>query len=191
MPFHAVNPAAFHSLSPRIIERAVVSAQTCNSGGELRASCEGHANSNRAAFVADFRSLSADENFAPSCVCRYVSRLLLGHCFGAYPAPCGSSLFCFGFAPYGLRFPYRTLRKCRASALGSRALSLGSARCDPSKIGKFNKRRPAGSVLRSSGPAHCSRADLGTCGSFDIAHPERQCSGSIPHQRCQWQRPRI
>src|ERR1700678_2220935 len=29
--------------------------------------------------------------------------------------------------PYGVRFPYRTLRKCRASALGSRALSLGSA----------------------------------------------------------------
>jgi len=98
MSLRAVNPAAFHSLSPCMIERAVVSAETCNSGGELRASCEGHANSNRAALVADFRSLSTDENFAPSCVCRYVSRLLLGHCFGAYPAPCGSSLFCFGFA---------------------------------------------------------------------------------------------
>ena len=67
MSFHAVNPAALHSLSPCMIERAVVSAQTCNSGGELRASCEGHANSNRAAIVADFRSLSADENFAHSC----------------------------------------------------------------------------------------------------------------------------
>ncbi|WP_371417107.1 nucleotidyl transferase AbiEii/AbiGii toxin family protein [Granulicella sp. S156] len=43
--------------------------------------------------------------------------------------------------PFGLRFPCRTLRKCRASALGSRVLTLGSARCDPSKIGKFNKRR--------------------------------------------------
>jgi hypothetical protein len=98
MSFHAVNPAGSHSLSPCIFEGADVIAQTCNGGGELRASCEGHTNSNRAAFVADFRSLSADENFAPSCVCRYVSRLLLGHCFGAYPAPCGSSLFCFGFA---------------------------------------------------------------------------------------------
>ena len=98
MSFHAVNPAGSHSLSPRILEGADVIAQTCNGGGESRASCEGHANSNRAAFVADFRSLSADENLAPSCVCRYVSRLLLGHCFGAYPAPCGSSLFCFGFA---------------------------------------------------------------------------------------------
>ena len=98
MPFHAVNPAAFHPLSPCLVERAIVSAQTCNGDGELRASCEGHANSNRAAFVANFRSLSADENSAPSCVCRYVSRLMLGHCFGANPAPCGSSLFCFGFA---------------------------------------------------------------------------------------------
>ena len=98
MSFHAVNPAASHSLSPCIFERAERTAQTCNGGGELRSSYEGHANSNRAAFVADFRSLSTDENFASSCVCRYVSRLVLGHCFGAYPAPCGSSLFCFGFA---------------------------------------------------------------------------------------------
>ena len=26
------------------------------------------------------------------------SRFMLGHCFGAYPAPCGSALFCFRFA---------------------------------------------------------------------------------------------
>jgi len=81
-----------------MVERAIMSAQTCNGGDELRASYEGHVHSNRAAFVAIFRSLSADENFAFSCVCRYVSRLMLGHCFGAYPAPCGSSLFCFGHA---------------------------------------------------------------------------------------------
>jgi hypothetical protein len=34
---------------------------------------------------------------------RHVSAVLYpaflhGHCFGAYPAPCGSSLFCFGYA---------------------------------------------------------------------------------------------
>src|SRR6201996_1914296 len=59
-----------------------------------------------------------------------------------------------GFSPpIGLRFPSKsysastpkrfvgTLRKCRASALGSRPHSQGSARCDPNKIGKFNKRR--------------------------------------------------
>ena len=95
MFFLAVNPAASHSLSPCIVERADVSVQTCNGGGKCRASDVGDARSNRTAIVADFRSLSADENFPLSCVCRYVSRLLLGHCFGAYPAPCGSSLFCF------------------------------------------------------------------------------------------------
>ena len=31
-------------------------------------------------------------------VYRFVSRLPLGHRFGAIPAPCGSSLFCFGCA---------------------------------------------------------------------------------------------
>jgi hypothetical protein len=98
MSLRAVNSSGSHSLSPCIFERVNGIAQTCNGSGELRAFCEGYANSNRAAFVVDFRRLSADENFAPSCVCRYVSRLLLGHCFGAYPAPCGSSLFCFGFA---------------------------------------------------------------------------------------------
>jgi hypothetical protein len=78
---------------------------------------------------------------------------MFGHCFGGLPAPGGNSLFCFGFAALGLRFPsksysastpkrfVRTLRKCRASALGSRPHSQGFARCDPNKIGKFNKRR--------------------------------------------------
>jgi hypothetical protein len=33
-----------------------------------------------------------------SCVSNYESRLMLGHCFGPFPAPCGSALFCFRFA---------------------------------------------------------------------------------------------
>jgi hypothetical protein len=37
-------------------------------------------------------------DFGPEGVCRFVSRHLLGHGFGAIPAPCGSSLFCFGCA---------------------------------------------------------------------------------------------
>src|SRR6202034_1299032 len=60
--------------------------------------------------------------------------------------------------PSGLRFPFGTLRKCRASALGSRALSLGSARCDPSKIGKFNKRRHD-HVSEQSNPHRLPRND--------------------------------
>jgi hypothetical protein len=51
-----------------------------------------------AVMALNFRSEDADENFGPVCASRPVSRLLHGHCFGAYPAPCGNSLFCFGYA---------------------------------------------------------------------------------------------
>ena len=37
-------------------------------------------------------------DFGPEGVSRSVSRHLLGHGFGAIPAPCGNSLFCFGCA---------------------------------------------------------------------------------------------
>ena len=46
-----------------------------------------------------------DENFGPVCVCRYVSRLLLGHCFGAIPAPGGTAPLCFGFAALRVMVP--------------------------------------------------------------------------------------
>ncbi len=101
--------------------------------------------------LARFFRQDSDGNFGPEGVCRSVSRRLLGHGFEAIPAPCGSSLFCFGctalwvtvsrqilFAKHSEKFS-RSLRKCRASALGSRAHSLGFALCDPSRIGKFNK----------------------------------------------------
>jgi hypothetical protein len=48
--------------------------------------------------VVDFLRHGADGNFGCACVCRSVSRLLPGHCFGAYPAPGGTALFCFGYA---------------------------------------------------------------------------------------------
>ena len=124
------------------------------------------ASSKDVAVAANFLHRDADENFAPACVCRSVSRLLLGHGFGPIRRPAarrssasathpsrstpdlsGTPDFT---PPYGLRFPskscsestpkrfLRTLRKCRASALGSMAHSLNG---DPIKFGKFNKRR--------------------------------------------------
>jgi len=90
MSFLAANPADFPHLSPRPVEQANKSLPTCNGGGELRPSYGGHASSNRTAIAAIFRSQSADENFALERVCRYVSRLLLGHSFGAFPAPGGT-----------------------------------------------------------------------------------------------------
>ena len=90
MSVHAANPAGLPHVSPGMVERATKSSSTCNYGGEFRPSCGGHSRSNRTAIVANFRSQCADENFALACVCRYVSRLLLGHSFGAFPAPGGT-----------------------------------------------------------------------------------------------------
>ena len=90
MSFHATNPASFSYLSSCAVESANKSLSTRNYGGELRPSYGGHAGSNRTAIAANFRSQCADDNFALERVCRYVSRLLLGHSFGAFPAPGGT-----------------------------------------------------------------------------------------------------
>ena len=90
MSFNAANPARFSYLSSCPVEKANKSLSTCNYGDELRPSYRGHASSNRAAIAMNFRSQYADENFALARVCRYVSRLLLGHSFGAFPAPGGT-----------------------------------------------------------------------------------------------------
>jgi single-strand DNA-binding protein len=57
-----------------------------NSGEELPSDGIGLGRSSASAIAPDFFSLITDENFGPVCVCRYVSRLLLGHCFGASAA---------------------------------------------------------------------------------------------------------
>ena len=90
MSFHAANPASFSHLSPRPVEQANKSFSTRNFGGELCPSYGGHASSNRIAIAVNFRSQCASDNFALARVCRYVSRPLLGHSFGAIPAPGGT-----------------------------------------------------------------------------------------------------
>jgi len=90
MSFHAANPAGFHHLSSCLVEQANKSLSTRNYGGDLRPSYGGYAGSNRAAIAVNFRSQCADDNFALKRVCRYISRLLLGHSFGAFPAPGGT-----------------------------------------------------------------------------------------------------
>ena len=90
MSFHAANPAGFSDLSLCLTEQANKSLSTRDIGSELLPSYSGHASSNRVAIAVNFRSQCADENFALERVCRYVSRLLLGHSFGAFPAPGGT-----------------------------------------------------------------------------------------------------
>ena len=84
MSFLAANPADF----PHLSHNAGLPIR--NDGGEWHPSYGGHARSNSTAITWDFRSQSADDNFALERVCRYVSRLMLGHCFGAFPAPGGT-----------------------------------------------------------------------------------------------------
>jgi hypothetical protein len=82
--------------------------------------------------------------------------VMLGHCFGAKPAPCGSASFCFGYAaPAGSRFlpeqvctrgqrtPHKLLPGPAKKAL------LGTwepgplahfVKCDPSKNGNSKRR---------------------------------------------------
>ena len=90
MSFHAANPAGFSDLSLCLAEQANKSLSTRNYGGELRPSYGGPCRSNRTAIAVNFRSQCADENLALERVCRYVSRLLFGHSFGAFPAPGGT-----------------------------------------------------------------------------------------------------
>jgi hypothetical protein len=99
MSFHAANPASFSYLSSCAVESANKSLSTRNYGGELRPSYGEPCRSNRTAIAVNFRSQCADENFALACVCRYVSRLLLSHSFGAFPAPGGTRSSASNSAP--------------------------------------------------------------------------------------------
>jgi hypothetical protein len=99
MSFHAGNPTSFSYLSSCAVESANKSLSTRNYSGELRPSCSGYAGSNLAAIALNFRSQCADDSFALACVCRYVSRLLLGHSFGDFPAPGGTRSSASHFAP--------------------------------------------------------------------------------------------
>src|SRR5208283_4671998 len=83
----AANPAGFSHLSPCPVEQANASPPTRNYGCEWRSSCGGDAGSNRTAIAASFFHQSADDDFALERVCRYVSRLLLGHPFGVSVPP--------------------------------------------------------------------------------------------------------
>ena len=91
----AANPAALPHLCLCGVFTANRGQNPCNDRGEKPSFLRVHGRSNDAAVAANFRSLDTDENSVPACVFRFVSHLLHGHCFGAYPAPCGSSLFCF------------------------------------------------------------------------------------------------
>ena len=101
----AANSAASPSLSLMALETANP-WQTARESRENSLSFLGEKRrSNGSAIAPDFCSQSTGENFGSVCVCRYVSRLLLGHCFGAIPAPGGTAPLCFGYAALRVMVP--------------------------------------------------------------------------------------
>ena len=90
MSFHAANPARFSYPSSCPVKSANKSLSTCKYGAKLRPSYAGPSRSNRTAIAVNFRSQCADDNLALERLCRYVCHLLLGHSFGALPAPGGT-----------------------------------------------------------------------------------------------------
>jgi len=136
MSISAANPAGLPHVSLCIVGLVNESAPRCNGGGEPYLSCDGHANSEPALTVVAFRSQCADENFALKSVCRSVSPLCSGTASGLFMRPAATRSSASAAPPCGLWFPskscsertpkrfLRSLRKCRASALGSMAHSL-------------------------------------------------------------------
>jgi len=96
--FHAANSVRSSHLFPCLVEQANNSFETRNGGGGLHPSFDGNAGSIRAAIARNFRGQCADENFALEPCLPFCIPTLFGHRFGAFHAPCGSSLFCFGLA---------------------------------------------------------------------------------------------
>jgi hypothetical protein len=155
MSFHAANPASFSYLSSCPVEWANKSLSMRNCGGELRPSCGGYARSNRAPIAVNFRSQCADDNFVLERVCRYVSRLLLGHSCGAFPAPGGTRSSASHCAPLrGLgssqnKFEnhgkirlsnfFRAPPRKQTFGTWEPAHSLSSAQCDPSNNGRIQQ----------------------------------------------------
>ena len=70
-----------------------------NLGDRCRRSFRGDASSSRTVMWLDIRDPRADESLVLKRVCRFVSRLMLGHRFGAFPAPGGTRSSASHFAP--------------------------------------------------------------------------------------------
>jgi hypothetical protein len=82
--------------------------------GRVRSLSGGLSRSKDLAMSVSFIRQNSDGCFGPVSVSRFASRLLLGHSFGAIPAPCGSSLFCFGNAALQVTVSGQILfAKCR------------------------------------------------------------------------------
>ena len=111
MSISAANSAGppYMSLCPcRWTNQSSISRYVSN---HYRRSFRGDVSSSGIAVCLDFREPKADENFVLKAVCRFVSRLMLGHRFGAFPAPSGTRSSASHYAP--LRGPGSSQNKFR------------------------------------------------------------------------------
>jgi hypothetical protein len=99
MLFYAVNPAAIPHLALISVVQANRLPLTGESGCEMPSFNAALGQTTEAAMLADLRGQDAEYDFGPACVSRFVSRPLLGHCFGAYPAPYGTRSSALPTAP--------------------------------------------------------------------------------------------
>jgi len=155
MSIYAANPAGSPLVYPRMVERATRSVSMRNYGVEFRPSCGGHSRSNRTAIAVNFPSQRADEYFALARVSRYVSRLLLGHSFGTFPAPGGTRSSASRCAPHRRlgssqnkfadhgkvrrRNFFRAPPRKQTFGTWEPGHSLSSAQCDPSNNGRIQQ----------------------------------------------------
>ena len=186
MSFLAANPAGFSHLSPCPVERANAGPPTRNCGCEWRSSCGGHAGSNRTAIAASFFRQSADDNFALARVCRVVSRLMLGHRFGAFPAPGGTR------SSASLSHPSKPTPRLPGTPICAPLRGLGSSQ---NKFAKRGAKRRAnffrapprmqtfglGSRAHSLGFAQC---DPSNNGKFNKRRHDYVPEQSNPHRLC-------
>jgi hypothetical protein len=130
MPALAINPAAFSPLLLCMVEQANRSLSRRDGNGRLRSAGGVFGSTNGAAMEVNFGSRDADENFAPACVFRLVSRLCSVTASGLFMRPSAARSSAFTAFRKLLcnerKKIFRTFRKCRASALGSMAHSLFS-----------------------------------------------------------------
>ncbi len=105
MSRHAANPAASPSLSSKPLDAVTASLDTDEFDSDMPSFSRVFVSSRKAASQLNFRVENAGGAFGPESFDHFVSRLLLGHSFGAYPAPCGAASFCFGFAALRVMVP--------------------------------------------------------------------------------------
>lgn len=99
MLLYAVNPAAIPhlALSSAVQANNLPSRDPCS--GEMPSFNTALSQTREAATLGNLRGGDAKDDFGPDCVSRFVSRPLLGHYFGAYPAPCGTRSSALPAAP--------------------------------------------------------------------------------------------